>query len=70
LTSQIDPIDTFEDPGSELAFPQSRAIIGRSSPGSIAFATTFSPRFTIVSPQFHQPIFRFRRLPFAKDLRR
>jgi hypothetical protein len=35
------------------------AIISHSFPGRITLATTFSPRFTIVSPQFHQPVFAF-----------
>jgi len=34
-------------PEANPQFPQSRAIIGRRSPGNIALATTFSPRFTI-----------------------
>ena len=36
---------------------ESRAIIDRSSPWEDALATTFSPRFTIFSPRFHQSIF-------------
>jgi hypothetical protein len=35
----------------------------------VTLATTFSPRFTIISPRFHQPIFAFRRLPIAEDFR-
>jgi hypothetical protein len=52
--------------------PKANTQVGRLSgefSWSIALATTFSPRFTIFPPRFHQPIFRFRRLPIAKDLR-
>src|SRR5258705_13205163 len=55
LTPRIDPIDHLRRSRKRTRnSPQSRSIIGRSSPGSIALATTFSPQFhhrlTTISP--------------------
>jgi len=67
---ELTPIDTLDDPGSELAIPSKPGDYRPQFSWEDALATTFSPRFTIVSPRFHQSIFRFRRLPIAKDFRR
>jgi hypothetical protein len=61
---------TFDDPESKTAIPSKSGDYRPKFSWSIALATTFSPRFTIVSPRFHQSVFRFRRLPIAKDIRR
>jgi hypothetical protein len=53
----IDRSTPFDDPGSELAIPLKVGDYRPQFSWKDALATTFSPRFTIVSPQFHQPIF-------------
>jgi hypothetical protein len=42
---------------SEPAIPSRPGDYRSQFPWSTTLATTFSPRFTIFSPQFHQPIF-------------
>jgi hypothetical protein len=72
LTAQIDPDRPHPDrppstpPEANSPLPQIRTIIGRSSPGVFHQQPRSHHVFTIVSPQFHQPIFRFRRLPLPK----